>query len=233
MTFAQTGQNLGKIISGVLGGDIRPIFAGSLGFVEEPMAQTNLGSFFGTIAPALNLALREVYTRVKTRAQNTFGFGTPSPTPAAAVPTKRQQQQPIYEYEDPIITGPIITPKPAGINNGISSAQTVGGTGNQQTLMLNPQLQEQALLQQYASLLAEQQLIEQQLLFLQQQQQLQAQNIPPVSTTSWQYVMNQLHSPTTTVEPLPLIRYRTTTPTPTVAATSSVDEDGDYESRFE
>jgi len=33
--FAQTSQYVGQIISGVLGGDVRPIFAGSVKFVED------------------------------------------------------------------------------------------------------------------------------------------------------------------------------------------------------
>lgn len=79
-TFAQTGQHLGQIIRGVLGGDFRPIFAGSLQFVEEPMAQQNLNSFLGTIAPALNLGLREIVNR----ATNYLGITSPSSTPVTS-----------------------------------------------------------------------------------------------------------------------------------------------------
>ncbi|ODN01163.1 hypothetical protein Ocin01_05499 [Orchesella cincta] len=73
-SFAQTGQHIGQIISGVLGGDVRPIFAGSVQFVEDPTAASGLQTFLGSIAPTLNLALREMYSRVRTR----LGFAPPT-----------------------------------------------------------------------------------------------------------------------------------------------------------
>ncbi|CAL8072131.1 unnamed protein product [Orchesella dallaii] len=74
VNFAQTGQYIGQIISGVLGGDVRPIFAGSVKFVEDQNAASGLTAFLGSIAPALNLALREMYTRTRVA----LGFASPT-----------------------------------------------------------------------------------------------------------------------------------------------------------
>jgi len=132
--FVQTSQYVGQIISGVLGGDVRPIFAGSVKFVEDQNAASGLSSFLGSIAPTLNLALREMYTRT----QAALGYG----------PTTLQ---------------PV--------------AQNVTGTGNNLTAYGGEGAVEQ--------------------------QQLQT----PAPTTAWQYIVNQIQEASTTVEPLPLIKF--------------------------
>lgn len=91
-SFAETGQYLGQIIQGALGGDLAPIFAGSVKFIEEPTAQTNLGNFLGSIAPALNLVFREMYNR----AQVALGLAT---TPKAVSPTP-MTGIPILDYDE-------------------------------------------------------------------------------------------------------------------------------------
>jgi len=131
-SFVQTSQNIGQILSGILGGDVRPIFAGSVRFVGNQNVASGLNSFLNSIAPAVNLALREMYTRT----QAALGFAPTTPEPLSQN-----------------MTG-------AG-----SNLTAYGGNGAQQQLQT------------------------------------------PAPTTAWEYILNQIKEGTTTVEPLPFIKF--------------------------
>lgn len=62
----ETGVYVGQIISGVLGGDVRPIFAGSASFIDEPDVQQGVSTILANVAPSLNNILKQWVGRVQT-----------------------------------------------------------------------------------------------------------------------------------------------------------------------
>lgn len=210
--------------------------------MEESQSQANLQRFFGNIAPGLNLALREIYTR----AQNALGLGqrtTPQPAvqapvraPAAPVANQSPPRFPVIQHffnratPAPVVNNqsppqvPIIqqffnrAPDGSPISPSDFVVVQENGIGLNRTVMVyfghdlpgqqagNNNNRNQPL-------------------------NLQApERVPPTSTTSWQYVLNQINSQTTTVEPLPLITR--TTAAPAAAVNSGEDEDAKRERSF-
>lgn len=74
----ETGVYVGQIISGVLGGDVRPIFAGSASFIDEPDVQQGVSTILANVAPSLNNILKQWVTR----AQTALGLQTTTIRPA-------------------------------------------------------------------------------------------------------------------------------------------------------
>lgn len=64
--ITETGVYVGQIISGVLGGDVRPIFAGSASFIDEPDVQQGVSTILANVAPSVNNILKQWFYRVQT-----------------------------------------------------------------------------------------------------------------------------------------------------------------------
>ncbi|CAL8072133.1 unnamed protein product [Orchesella dallaii] len=72
LEITETGAYVGQIISGVLGGDVRPIFAGSASFIGEEDVQQGVSTILANVAPSLNMILKQWVGRVQTA----LGIGT-------------------------------------------------------------------------------------------------------------------------------------------------------------
>ncbi|ODN01157.1 hypothetical protein Ocin01_05500 [Orchesella cincta] len=81
LEITETGAYVGQIISGVLGGDVRPIFAGSASFIGEEDVQQGVSTILANVAPSVNMILKQWVSRVQTA----LGFtSTPRPGTLAA-----------------------------------------------------------------------------------------------------------------------------------------------------
>lgn len=68
----QAGSYVAQILTGVLGGDVRPIFAGSFSFIGDMDVRNGVNTILGTVAPVVNGVMRQWIAR----AQVALGLAT-------------------------------------------------------------------------------------------------------------------------------------------------------------
>lgn len=79
----QAGSYVAQILTGVLGGDVRPIFAGSFSFIGDMDVRNGVNTILGTVAPVVNGVMRQWIAR----AQVALGLATSTVTPSNVTAT--------------------------------------------------------------------------------------------------------------------------------------------------
>lgn len=84
----EVGENVGQIVSGVLGGGLENIFQGSTSFIGDSAAQQEAQFVLHNIAPALDVVLKYGFQGIK----QYFGIGVTT-TPKSVIATQQELLQ--------------------------------------------------------------------------------------------------------------------------------------------